>query len=80
MVALTGIEPDGCEFRPVQLGLSRCVFSAVGASRQAIIDGGNSTLRGSSVRVFLNTKLGQDAGTLLFESGDGDAGKRHLHS
>jgi hypothetical protein len=25
-----GIEPDGCQFSPVQLGLSGCVFSAVG--------------------------------------------------
>ena len=30
MVALTGIEPDGCQFSPVQLGLSGCVFSPVG--------------------------------------------------
>ena len=30
MVALTGIEPDGCQFTSVQLGLSGCVFSAVG--------------------------------------------------
>src|ERR1039457_7222014 len=25
-----GIEPDGCQFSPVQFGLSGCVFSAVG--------------------------------------------------
>src|ERR1019366_6640243 len=30
MVALTGIEPDGCRFSSVQLGLSSCVFSPVG--------------------------------------------------
>jgi hypothetical protein len=30
LVALTGIEPDGCQFDSVQLGLSGCVFSAVG--------------------------------------------------
>jgi hypothetical protein len=30
MVALTEIEPEGCQFRSVQLGLSGCVFSAVG--------------------------------------------------
>ena len=30
LVALTGIEPDGCQFRPVQLGLSGCVFGPVG--------------------------------------------------
>ena len=30
MVALTGIEPDGCQFSPVQLGLTGCVFSPVG--------------------------------------------------
>jgi len=30
MVALTGIEPDGWQFRRVQIGLSGCVFSAVG--------------------------------------------------
>jgi hypothetical protein len=33
MVALTGIEPEGCQFSPVQLGLSGCVFSTVGISR-----------------------------------------------
>jgi hypothetical protein len=27
MVALTGIEPDGWRFSPVQLGLTGCVFS-----------------------------------------------------
>ena len=30
MVALTGIEPDGCQSSSVQLGLSGCVFSTVG--------------------------------------------------
>src|ERR1035437_6026912 len=30
MVALTGVEPDGWQFRRVQMGLSGCVFSAVG--------------------------------------------------
>src|ERR1017187_2873039 len=30
MVALTGVEPDGCQFSSVQLGLSSCVFSTVG--------------------------------------------------
>ena len=33
MVALTGIEPDGCRFSSVQLGLSSCVFSPVGIPR-----------------------------------------------
>jgi len=33
MVALTGIEPDGCQFSSVQLGLSGCVFSSVGIPR-----------------------------------------------
>ena len=30
LVALTGIEPDGCQFSSVHLGLSGCVFSPVG--------------------------------------------------
>ena len=30
LVALTGIEPDGCQFSLVQLGLTGCVFSPVG--------------------------------------------------
>ncbi len=30
MVALTGIEPDGCQFSSVWLGLSGWVFSAAG--------------------------------------------------
>jgi len=30
LVALTGIEPDGWQFRRVQMGLSSCVFSLVG--------------------------------------------------
>src|ERR1017187_5094485 len=30
MVALTGVEPDGYQSSSVQLGLSGCVFSAVG--------------------------------------------------
>jgi len=29
MVALTGIEPAGCQFSSVQLGLSSCVFGLV---------------------------------------------------
>jgi len=30
LVALTGIEPEGCQFSPVQLGPSGCVFSTGG--------------------------------------------------
>ena len=33
LVALTGIEPDGCQFSLVQLGLTGCVFSPVGIPR-----------------------------------------------
>src|ERR1039457_6030631 len=35
MVALTGVEPDGCQFRPVQMGLSGCVLSPVGIPRSS---------------------------------------------
>jgi hypothetical protein len=33
MVALTGIEPAGCQFSSGELGLSGCVFSTVGIPR-----------------------------------------------
>src|ERR1700680_1152043 len=35
MVALTGIEPVGCQFSSVQLGLSRYVFSPVQLATRA---------------------------------------------
>src|ERR1017187_10085732 len=33
MVVLPGVDPDGCQFRPVQMGLSGCVLSPVGSPR-----------------------------------------------
>ena len=73
LVALTGIEPDHCQFSPVQFKLSSCVFGPVGTP--SVVDLG---LRAagvvcrwsvSSKRVLIAEKLDQyDSGQAIPEA------------